>query len=223
MTKLSWTILIATLGRRATQLERLLAQLLPQATAFGDSVRVRALWNNGEQPLSVVRQALVVDANADYVSFVDDDDEVPPYFVDKVMEALTTCEPDYVGWQMQCYIDGVATKPTYHSLEYGSWSEDHAGYYRDVSHLNPVRHALALRCDFRRGDPPEDVSWADQLRPLLVGGAQCYIPNVMYHYRSSSHDSTWRPGSVDPARERHTRPAVDHPNFSWHSWSYVRD
>lgn len=210
----TWTILIATLGQRAARFERLLAQLLPQLNAHDGRATVCAFYNHGERSLGEVRQDLVTHATSDYVSFVDDDDELPDYHVAEVLSRLDGVA-DYVGWQMQCYVDGTPLKPTYHSLRYTHWWDDTHGYYRDVSHLNPIRRELALRADFRRGSPPEDVSWSDQVRPLVK--TEAYVDRVMYHYRSSSSDSTWRGAGID--RVWHLRPLVDHPYFSYHPGS----
>lgn len=216
----TWNVLIATLGQRRDRFAALLGDLLPQLGPYDGWVRVTALYNNGERSLGEIRQALVVSSDATYVSFVDDDDSVPDYYVDEVMSVIHhprwLDEPvDYVGWRMQCYVDGSPLKPTYHSLRYSSWSDDANGYYRDVSHLNPVRRELALRADFRRGDPPEDVAWADQMRPHVRTEGYVGEP-VMYHYRSSSTDSTWR-GDVIPGD--YERLPVSHPYFSYHPWS----
>jgi hypothetical protein len=134
---------------------------------------------------------------------------VPDYFVDEVCARLG--DVDYVGWQMQCYSDGVSLKPTYHSLRYSCWYDDDAGYYRDVSHLNPIRLQLARCVSYRGLVPPEDVSWATQMRPHVK--TEAYVDRVMYHYHASSGDSTWRPGTVsvrDSARYN-----VLHANFSY--------
>lgn len=211
----TWTVLVATLGQRAARFERLLAQLLPQTEPHDGKVTVLALYNHGERSLGEVRQALVEHAASTYVSFVDDDDELPDYHVDEVTRCLLDGDVDYVGWQMQTYVDGVPLKPTYHSLRYARWYDDARGYYRDVSHLNPVRRELALRADFRRGEPPEDVSWADQVRPHVH--REAYVDRIMYHYRSSPADSTWRGGGIE--RTWHLRPIVNHPHFSYHPWS----
>lgn len=219
----SWTILIPTIGRRAPEFQRLIDQLMPQVQSYQGLVQVTGLWNNGEWPLGTIRQELVASAVTDYVSFVDDDDELPPYHVDKVMTALVNCQPDYVGWRMQCFVDGVALKPTFHSLEYHGWWDDTRGYYRDVSHLNPIRRELALRADFRRGDPPEDVAWVDQVRPHLAGATQCYLDDVMYHYRSRPLDSTWYPGSVSRDQGYDPRADVHWPYFRWHPWSFTEE
>lgn len=210
----TWTILVATLGQRAARFERLLAVLLPQVERHGDDVTVCAYYNHGERPLGEVRQALVEHATSAYVSFVDDDDELPEYHVDEVLSRLDG-EVDYVGWRMQTYVDGRPLKPTFHSIRYTRWFDDARGYYRDVSHLNPIRRDVALRADFRRGSPPEDVSWADQVRPHVR--SEAYVDRVMYHYRSSPNDSTWRGDGI--ARVVDGRPIVNHPNFSYHPGS----
>lgn len=227
MTTPLWTILIPTIGRRQVQFQKLLIELLAQAEPRLGEVNVLAYYNNGERPLGQIRQALVEAAESWYVSFVDDDDWVPDYYVQQVRTAIHDYAaqldvaldraqlPDQVGWRMQHYADGVPSKPTYHSLRHRSWWDDEKGYYRDHSHLNPVRRELALaHGDFRRGDPPEDVGWADQMRGHIK--TEVYIPDefIMYHYYSTG-DSTWRPGSVqaDPALRR---PTIEHPLFRWH-------
>jgi len=232
MTVPLWTILIPTIGRRAAKFRRLAIELLAQAEPRLGDVRVLAYYNNGERPLAHVRQALLQGADSTYVSFVDDDDWVPNDYVGQVRAAIlghatqarvdwriqqySDGLPDYVAWRMQHYSDGVPSKPTYHSLTYGGWHDDQLGYYRDISHLNPIRRDLALQVDFRDCDPPEDVSWAIALRKLGVVKTEARIPDehVMYHYYASG-DSTWMPGKVQPEPGLR-RPKIEHPLFDWH-------
>lgn len=207
----TWTLLVATLGQRADRLRRLLDGLAPQLEAAAGRAEVCALYNHGERPLGHVRQDLLTHASTPYVSFVDDDDELPEYHVAEVLARLDG-DVDYVGWRMQTYVDGHPLKPTFHSLRYRGWWEDDAGYYRDVSHLNPIRTDVARRGDFRRGEPPEDVSWADQVRPHVR--TEAYVDRVMYHYRSTSTDTTWRGTGI--ARAPYDRPVLSYPHFSYH-------
>jgi hypothetical protein len=213
---MKWSILIATLARREDKLGLLLADLAPQIDKAGGQVEIVAYRNNGEHPLAHIRQSLVESAVGEYISFVDDDDRVPEYYVSEVLPLLDGV--DYIGFRMQAYLDGVPYKPTFHSLRYAGWSEDADGFYRDTSHLNPVRTVLARQCDFRRTDPPEDVAWADQLRDLAI--TEHYIDRVMYHYYSSAHDSAWRPGHENPSTWTNlSRPTIDVTNFRWHQAS----
>jgi hypothetical protein len=206
---MKWSILIATLARREDKLNLLLSDLGPQ---IDGQVEIVAYRNHGEHPLGHIRQSLVEAAEGEYISFVDDDDRVPEYYVSEMLPLLDGV--DYIGFRMQAYLNDVPYKPTFHSLRYQGWSEDADGFYRDTSHLNPVRTALARQCDFRRTDPPEDVAWADQMRALAI--TEHYIDRVMYHYYSSSYDSAWRPGHEQPSGLPTDLPAVHVPNFRWH-------
>jgi hypothetical protein len=200
--------------------------LAPQLDEHVGAVELIAYRNHGELPLAEIRQRLVDESSATYVSFIDDDDTVPYYFVNEVMSGIADyatdhgVSPDYVGWQMQTYSDGTPLKPTFHSLRYDHWWDDLVGYYRDISHLNPIRRALLTKngVDFRKTEPPEDVAWADQLRGKVH--TEVYIDRVMYHYHSSTSDSTWRPGSVD--HTVHVPAPLELPSKFMRYWSEAR-
>lgn len=217
MTGPSWAILVPTLGQRRTEFRRLMTGLLPQLAAHDGAVRVLGYWNNGERPLPHIRQALVDAAGAagfEYMTFVDDDDRVPEYYVTETMTALAQ-RPAYVGWQVQCYTNGHPTALAYHSLAFEGWYGEAGLLYRDISHLNPVRVDLVAGvADFRECPPgqPEDRAWAAQLRGRLDG--EVLIDKVMYHYLWSPRASSWRrPERIQ--RTGHTRVPVANPHFSW--------
>lgn len=210
----TWTILIPTIGQRAELFTRLLDVLLPQLDQHGGAVRVLAYWNNGERGLPSIRQALVAAASSEYMSFVDDDDLVPDYYVDETMRALSS-GPDYVGWQVQYCVDGIPQGIAYHSLRHDGWFENKTGLYRDVSHINPVRTALARQADFRRTRPgrAEDRVWVSQMRGRLK--TEVVVDKVMYLYLWSPSVSVWRhPEHID--RGPFVRPEVRSPWFAWH-------
>lgn len=189
-----WSILIATVGERADRFQRLLDALMPQVRKHQGRIEVVAYWNNFERPLGEIRQALVEDAKGEYISFIDDDDMVPEYYCDKVMDALKL-DVDYVGWQMQLFNNGERAKPTYHSLSYPTWSEDELGYYRNISHLNPIKKSLALKESFIvQPGLPEDFSWAHRMTEHVC--TESYINQEMYFYLHSPDDSIWRGGEV---------------------------
>lgn len=229
MAAMRWSILIATQGKRADRFAELLESLMPQVPP---DVEVVALWNNGEKPLGEYRATLLESAKGDYVSFVDDDDQVPDYYVSKVLPLLDGV--DYVGWRMQLFISGRKQKPTYHSLKYGGWSDDNKGYYRDLSHLNPIKRELALLVDYRTVGWPDDLNWADQLRKTGLVRTENVIAESMYSYFWDPTDSVQaRPVPVRRRRSGKVsrreaaallaakrdlvfeRPVVEWPGFRW--------
>jgi glycosyltransferase involved in cell wall biosynthesis len=192
MPKLS--ILIATVPTRNKELEHLTSLLAPQLT---NEVEVIVYWDNFEEKLGVKRQALLGAAKGEYVCFIDDDDEIPPYYIAKILPLLDGV--DYIGWKQQLYHNGEKMKPTYHSLAH-SVSEDENGWYRDISHLNPMRRELALKGRFDRTSP-EDNDWSNQLRGIPK--TEHFIDEVMYNYHHSTEGSLWNQNNTpltNPAR-----------------------
>lgn len=133
------------------------------------------------------RYSMLEEAVGDYVSFVDDDDLVSPNYVSSILPLLG--DVDYVGFQLQLFIDGRAEKPTYHSLEYEEWYEDSEGFYRDISHLNPIKREIALQVPMS-GNLGEDSRWASGLRNKQLVKTEKYIDDIMYFYywRSNKKD-----------------------------------
>lgn len=213
----SWTILVPTLGERRPLFERLMAQLLPQAERHGGRVQVTGWFNNGSPSLPKIRQAMVLGTTTDYLSFFDDDDLPSPYYVDHVLAALET-EPDYVGFQVQCYSNGAPIAVAYHSLEFHRWRNLPGRFERDISHINPIRTRLARKADFSltRSGGAEDRGWADQLRRARVLKRQVVIPRILYHYLHTTPatelGSRWKdPRQIRPGE----RSDISHPNFAW--------
>ena len=207
------SILIATIVERGPQFQALVERTLaPQVKKFDGEVEIIAYWNNGDMPLAKIRQALVDEARGDYICFVDDDDMVPGYYVEKILEALET-EPDYVGWRMQAYIDEVKQKPTFHSLRYKQWHEDDKGFYRNASHLNPIRRSKALKETFKpRKGEPEDVRWASAMVQHLK--KEVYIKDIMYYYHHNRRDSKWQQNATLNGYGK--RPVIKCPSFRYH-------
>lgn len=182
---------------------------MKQVRPYKGEIEVLAYWNNGEKPLAQIRQDLVDAAKGDYISFIDDDDTVPDYYCDEVMKAIRR-KPDYVGWQMQAYHNREPLKPTYHSIKYDGWHEDEKGFYRDISHLNPIKRSIAKKVNFtHEEDYPEDAPWAKRVAPYVV--TEAYIDKTMYHYLHSTDDSTWR-GDFNK-QQRFTRPDIKRKYF----------
>lgn len=209
----SWSILVPTLGERRPLFERLMTGLLPQLDRHGGQVQVVGWHNDGSPALPKIRQRMIESAPTEYVSFVDDDDLVSPYYVDAIVEALAS-QPDYVGFQVQCYSDGAPTAVAYHSLEYSRWRNLPGRYERDISHINPIRTNLARRADFTLGGPKraEDRIWADQLRRTRLLRRQVVIPRILYHYLYAPGGSRWQvPHTIVPGE----RATVNSPYFSW--------
>ena len=218
----TWTILIPTIPARAELFGRLLGVLLPQLDAHEGRVTVLAWRNTGRPHLGALRDAMLLAAPGEYVSFIDDDDLVPAYYVDEVARALDG-RPDHVGFQLEYTTEQegvqVGREIVDHSLRHGRWHRNLEGQLvRDFTHIDPIRRDLALNGQFARAKRgrAEDRMWVKQVRGWLR--TEAYIDKIMYHYLWSHEGSSWGPDRrVEPAVV--PRADVAHPFFSWHPLS----
>lgn len=186
-----WELLILTQPGREEFLARVCAVLRPQLEEFPD-VKLTVRVHDPVLDLGQNRQAMRDESVGAYSNFIDDDDLVPANYVASIYPLLDGV--DYIGFALQMYSDGDKQKPTYHSLRYKEWNADQDGYYRDISHLNPIRRELALAVTMSGGFG-EDARWSDGLRRLGIVKTEHYVQDVMYFYywRSSKTDLP-RPG-----------------------------
>lgn len=208
MPKLS--ILIATVGRRNDSLHRLLAQLMPQTE--GKEVEVIAYWNNGERSIGDIRQSLLEEATGEYTCFIDDDDMVPDYYIPEILSALGE---DYVGFEVELFEKDKQMPRVFHSIRYGVWHQDDTGYYRGITHLNPIKRELAIQGQFGKQGIGEDESWARSMMSLAK--TENYIDKIMYYYHHDA-DETMFGGAYKPWA-KYKRPEYGHTNFRWHPLS----
>lgn len=190
-----WQILIASVWSRTDQLALLLGDLSRQAVAVasvGAPISVLVDRDDCDRPVGEKRTRLVEAATAEYVCFVDDDDEVSAFYVMSILEALAQ-RPDAVGFTLAYSRDGVTQKPAVHSRRVERWREDEHAFWRTINHLNPVRRELALRCMPFEPGFGEDQAYAYRLAPLLTDEVFLDGPPV-YHYRYSTSGSLFGGG-----------------------------
>lgn len=209
----TWTILVPTLGQREHLFMRLLGVLLPQLDEHEGHVRVLAYRNNGQPSIGEIRDALIATAGTDYVSFIDDDDLVPEYYVAEVVKALVS-RPDHVGFKLEYTTDGEHGEIVDHSLRWGKWGRTVDGQlYRDLTHIDPIRRDIAERGSFAvRPGRAEDRVWVKRVRQHVT--TEVYIDKIMYHYLWRRDTTAWQ----EPAKIRRVDgcPSIDHSLFAWH-------
>jgi glycosyltransferase involved in cell wall biosynthesis len=199
------SILIATMGKRKRDFAALLNRLESQLT---NEVEVVALWNNGERSIGDIRQRLLESAKGDYVCFVDDDDEVPTYYCAEILNVLGK---DYIGFEVVMFNDGELMPRIFHSIRYSHWSQDENGYYRGVTHLNPIKREIALKGNYA-GGAGEDERWSNSVRPYV--NTENYIDKPMYYYFHCS-DKTNFGGKLADDIKTYERPVIKDKHFRW--------
>lgn len=176
-----WTIAILTVHQREGLLRRLLNRLEPQ---LGNRDIEVLIADQEDWGVSEKRQWCLDRAAGEYFNFIDDDDLVAENYVDAIYPLLDGV--DYIGFQLQYYHDGDPWKPTFHSLRHSTAERfaDENGFYRGVSHLNPIRTEIARQGRYDGGFG-EDDRWAVQVNPET----EHYVDQIMYHYYFSPSQS----------------------------------
>jgi glycosyltransferase involved in cell wall biosynthesis len=208
-----WTILIASVYARHAQLVELLQTLAQQVAPYHGEVTVLVERDDCELGIGDKRSRLVRMAESDYVCFVDDDDTVAPSYAARIMDALH-CRPDYVGFKVDVTLDGFPSKQASHSLRHTKWSEDDAGYYRGISHLNPIRRRAAIAgLPFLNGFG-EDHDWAAKVAQSGLVTTEVFVNEPLYEYRHSRAGSLFTGGlrRVGSAPALPELPHVEHLN-----------
>lgn len=177
---MKWSICVVTnLPHREIELTRIKGIIERQIKPYND---IELIVNTDEVKVGEKRQRCLEMAQGEYINFIDDDDLIAHDYVETIYPLLDGV--DYVGFKLQMYQDGVKQKPTAHSLRHKTWSEDEKGYYRGVTHLNPLKTELAKQSTFR-GSDGEDKRWAE----TITAKTQHYIGRFMYFYFFSTRES----------------------------------
>jgi hypothetical protein len=165
------------MSSRTRFLYNLLSSLMPQVESVGN-VEVKIRKCDPQLTLGENRELLRYASGGNYQNFIDDDDCIDPNYVSTILPLLDGV--DQIGFELQCYIDGrPLSEKTFHSLQFSGWYQDVNGYYRDISHLNPMLRELAL-LEPMEGGHGEDKRWSDRMRGKVK--TEHYIPRVLYHY-----------------------------------------
>ena len=117
------SILILTIPDRAKKLKRLMDVLRPQIPEDGSVeviVKEELHCDQGGPTVGANRNAALADASGDYVCFINDDDLVPEYYIDRILKAIEPSKscPEYAS----CYV--ISTKVGYRNVtldDLNSW------------------------------------------------------------------------------------------------------
>ena len=177
MIKLS--VLIPTLPAREEMFESLMMELNRQS--IGRDIEI--LYHpDPNMTIGEKRNQLVDLAVGDYICFIDDDDEIPPYYINEILAAIRN-RPDCCSLVGEITIDGRWPKLFIHSLDFDSYFEKDGIYYRPPNHLNVIKTSIARRFKFPLNNFGEDTDWAMQICKAGVLKREEKINKVMYYYK----------------------------------------
>lgn len=175
-------ILTPTLSERQRLFNRLMAELDKQR--LNQNVIIiysedQKQTTTGEKRNALIRAA--VEQNADYISFIDDDDLPGPTYVQRGIEVANSGMDCSELWG-QIYWSGKPGKLFHHSITHSEWYEDSKVYYRCVNHLNFQKLSLVKDIPFPNQNFGEDGKQSYAMRDAKIFKTEYKIEEVIYHY-----------------------------------------
>ncbi len=150
---------------------------------ISDEVECLINRDKGEKTTGCKRQELLEQATGEYVVFVDDDDEVFPYYIREMLEAaksdadciaingfMSTNGSNEIGWELS------------KDFENRTVLRDGKPFYeRKANHLCAIKRVLALKAGFPDISNGEDKSYSEAVNKFLKTEVKIDLP--MYHYK----------------------------------------
>lgn len=172
------SLLICTIPKRKEMLDKLLFELRSQVSAGQYEVEILVDPNPGT--IGAKRQRLLLAAQGDYVSFIDDDDEVATDYLKTIIPNLGVV--DAIGFEGEITTNGRNKKRFSISMHHG-YHEKSGVYYRFNNHLSPVKRSIALAIGYKDIPFAEDYDYALRLHEAGLVKTEKYIYKPMYFYR----------------------------------------
>ena len=177
------SILITTIpGRLGKHFPEMVAELQDQ-TSGRDDVEILALMDNQVHTVGTKRNLLMHMAGGEYFTFVDDDDQISPDYVDTILKAIgSNPGVDVIQYDLMLHHGGlnrdILCTYDHRLVTAGYITED--VHISKGSHTNVWRRELTEGCLFPDQNFGEDSTWAEEMAGKVE--SRCLIEKVLYHY-----------------------------------------
>lgn len=158
-----------------------LRALLKQA--HGHPVEVLYLVDNKKRTVGEKRNALLQIANGDYVSFVDDDDEISHDYVDSLLASIETTGADVIVFPVKVTLNGEKegiVRPSVRVTENEQYKPGGVTLRRPIQ-IACWRRAVVKDVKFPDRMFGEDHLWGDAAAKLVR--SETLLEKVLYHYK----------------------------------------
>ena len=180
-----WQISILTIPGREKLLQRLMARLTPQVKT--EHIDVKIHFDKGELTIGAKRQKVVEECKAKYLNFIDDDDYIPPFYVEKIVEKLSK-NPDGVGFRGIITSNNIKPVEFVHKaghqyIDKAVRTSDAYLFYRPLNHLNPIRTEFVKKIGFQDWPTFSDRDFSIRLAESGLIQDDVFIDEFMYFYQ----------------------------------------
>ena len=180
MNKIKLSICVLSIFSRADHLQNLLRLLYSQPKELLNQCEILLNIDDRTRTIGEKRNELLQSVKGDYVTFIDDDDDITPEYLQEVFIGINQ-GVDAIG------ITGIYApitalhKPFKCSKDY-KWEERPDAYYRSIQHICPIRTEIAKSVQYPEINFGEDKGYSDRINSLVKSDYVSIIPIYIYKY-----------------------------------------
>lgn len=154
--------------------------------------------DNKEISIGAKRQSLLEAARGEYIVFIDDDDTVPVYYIERILAAIKAESPDTIGFLIDCDIEGKK-ESAIASNRYEDWCENRDGFRhcRTPYQKTPILKSIALQIGYKDMRYGEDYDYSKRLKKSGLIKSEYFINEVMYFYNYKHEPHNKKYGITD--------------------------
>ena len=201
-----WSILICGIPERYHSVQPLLYSLLEaQAVARRPDVELLYFMDNKRRTVGAKRNVLLALSAGEYISFIDDDDEVAPNYMDKILAEITKGRKESPPVDVICFPQRATLSPSgvIHECSYSLANKERKleqipdGPPNTLKWTGPPAHTMVWGRELTRiilfdnKNFGEDVSWVDE----VCKGAKKEVQitgDPLYFYKFSQEGTATR-------------------------------
>lgn len=176
----SLSVLMCSIPERSSQLLEKLND---------DRIEFIYLGDNCKMLLGEKRNWLLKMATSDYVTFVDDDDRISKYYIDRLLEGIKS-GVDVVNFIVSYSKNGGQSSPVFYSKDYAKNKNLPNHFERMPNHIMCIKRKLALKVGFKEMGYGEDTEFSVRLKPMIK--TEHNIKEVLYYYDDNDKTSRSR-------------------------------
>lgn len=174
------SILIPTVPSRLHHFFPYITEKLERQTKGRKDIEIIGLYDNKRMKLGDKRNYLLSIARGQYLTFVDDDDDIADTYIQDIMNILdTNSNVDCIVYDVINDIDNYLQLYCRYGIEY-EYNRKHNDWYGKPAHTHVWRSEIAKQCFFPSETFGEDMDWVAQAWPKIVN--QVRIDKVLYYY-----------------------------------------
>lgn len=188
------SILILTLPTRIDSYAKLIKSLnlqVIQNNLIG-RVQILSLCDTKEISVGEKRNILLNKSVGKYVCFIDDDDEIAPNYLIKIISALNS-NADVITFSGDYVENTIRTPFSISMVHRGNYNHTNL-FYRLPNHLCPVKRQIALSCQFTDKNFGEDSDYAERINKYIKN--EFHIQDKLYFYMYDSNTSQTKPNNT---------------------------